>query len=75
MTAARIATPTRKPQRSDGIDLMHAVVALAYCDLFLVRDGFLRNCCVQAIKTMVPVKLPSLHQDAEALRDDLGTKA
>jgi hypothetical protein len=38
LTAVRTANPRRKPQRSDGIDLMHAVIALAYCDYFLIRE-------------------------------------
>jgi hypothetical protein len=35
LMAARISDPKRRPQRSDGIDLMHAIIALAYCDVFL----------------------------------------
>jgi hypothetical protein len=30
----------RKPRRSAGVDLMHTVSALAYCDYFLLRDGY-----------------------------------
>jgi hypothetical protein len=45
MTRARTAAATRNPQKSDGIDLMHAVVAVAYCDHFVVRDRFVFRCC------------------------------
>lgn len=44
MTVARTNNPNRNPTRSDGIDLMHGVVALAYCDYFVCRDGYLRTC-------------------------------
>jgi hypothetical protein len=37
--------PNRKPKLSDGIDLQHSTLALAYCDYFVTRDGFVRQCC------------------------------
>jgi hypothetical protein len=40
----------RKPQRSAGIDLMHAVIARAYSDYFLLRDGFVGNCAPHALR-------------------------
>jgi hypothetical protein len=40
----------RKPERSAGIDLMHAVIALAYRDYFLLRDGFVGNCAPYALR-------------------------
>jgi hypothetical protein len=45
----------RRRLRSDGIDLMHTVIALAYCDHFLVRDGFVRTCAEQATKALRPM--------------------
>jgi hypothetical protein len=44
LTAARIANRNRNPQLSDGIDLMHSVIAISYCDHFVVRDGFVAAC-------------------------------
>jgi len=52
LTRARTSDPKRKPLRSDGPDLQHAVAALAYGNLFLVRDGFVRNCSQYAIKNL-----------------------
>jgi hypothetical protein len=71
LTAARVAVPDRKPQRSDGIDLMHAVIALAYCDFFLVRDGFVRACAADATKVLAPIKVASVYNDAATLRKQM----
>ena len=40
----------RKPQRSAGVDLMHAVIALACCDYFLLRNGLVGNCAPYALR-------------------------
>ena len=71
MTRARTATAARNPQNSDGIDLMHAVVALAYCDYFLVRDGFVFQCCENARKDLSGRKLAAVFRDAEELKKAL----
>lgn len=55
LSTARAAALGRKPQRSDGIDLMHAVIALAYCDYFVVRDGFVAQCATQAVKALCAI--------------------
>ncbi len=68
LTRARTATAGRKPQTSDGIYLMHAVVALAYCDYFLVRDGFMFQCCVQVRRELSEMKLATVYRDAEEIR-------
>jgi len=39
-----------KPRRSAGVDLMHTVIALAYCDYFLLRNGFVGNCAAYALR-------------------------
>jgi hypothetical protein len=75
LTAARTANPNRKPQTSDGIDLMHTVIALAYCDYFLVRDGFLRTCAEQAIKALQPKSLASVYDGPAALANNLKPSA
>lgn len=67
MTVARTADPRRKPQNSDGIDLMYTVIALAYCDYFLVRDGFVKTCAAHVTKALQPRALASVHDDAAAL--------
>ena len=67
LTRARTATPARNPQNSDGIDLMHAVVALAYCDCFLVRDGFVFQCCEHVRKDLSEMTLATVYREAEEL--------
>lgn len=71
LTRARTATASRNPQNSDGIDLMHAVVALAYCDYFLLRDGFVFQCCEQAHKELAGRPLAAVFRDAEDLKKAL----
>jgi hypothetical protein len=68
MTRARTTTAARNPQSSDGIDLMHAVVALAYCDYFLLRDGFVFQCCEHARKELSGRQLATAFRDAEELK-------
>lgn len=68
LTRARTATAARKPQTSDGIDLMHAVVALAYCDYFLVRDGFVFHCCEHVRNELSGIKLATVYRDAEEIQ-------
>ena len=71
LTAVRTANPRRKPQRSDGIDLMHAVIALAYCDYFLIRDGYAKTCAMQVIKGLSSRRLASVYYDPARLHSDL----
>ena len=71
LTGPRIADDKRKPQRSDAIDLMHSVMALAYCDYFLVVDRFAYSCAVHASKALKHAKLATIYRDPQKLRDDL----
>lgn len=71
LTRARTANAARNPQNSDGVDLMHTVVALAYSDYFLVRDGFVHHCCEHVRKDLSAVKLAAVYRDAEAFRTAL----
>jgi hypothetical protein len=75
MTDARTSDPRRKPQNSDGIDLMHTVIALAHCDHFLVRDGFVKSCAAQATKSLRPRSLARVHADIIDLIRDLKPSA
>jgi hypothetical protein len=50
---------------------MHAVVALAYCDYFLVRDGFVFQCCEHVRKDLSSRKLATVFRDAEELKKAL----
>ena len=40
----------RKPRRCAGVDFMHTVIALAYCDYFLLRNGFVGNCAPYGLR-------------------------
>ena len=55
LTTARTNNVRRKPTESDGPDLQHAAVALAYCDVFYSRDRYQAQCAAaarKALKTM-----------------------
>lgn len=67
---ARISDPLRKPEQSDGIDLMHTVMALAYCDCFVVRDRFVHFCAMRTAKQLAPVKLALVYDDPAKLLKD-----
>jgi hypothetical protein len=71
MTRARTTAATRNPQKSDGIDLMHAVVGVAYCDYFVVRDRFVFHCCEHVRKELSGRKLGTVYRDAEELKKAL----
>jgi hypothetical protein len=71
LTAARTTDPRRKPRRSDGIDMMHAAIALPYCDYFLIRDGFARTCATQAAKALSPRRLASIYDNPTHLLAEL----
>jgi hypothetical protein len=52
--AVRTRDPRRNPTESDGADLQHAVVGLAYCDIFATGDGYQARCATDASKAMGP---------------------
>jgi hypothetical protein len=54
---ARISDPKRPPRESDGIDLAHAVMALGYCDYFIVRDGYVAACAKQSEMRLSQIKI------------------
>ncbi len=64
---ARISDPKRKPQESDGIDLAHAVMALGYCDYFIIRDGFVASCARRAEKRLVGLAVARVVADPAEL--------
>jgi hypothetical protein len=68
LTTARSADPSRKPKKSDGIDLMHSIVALAYCDYFIVPDSYVHSCAVQAVKALGSLKLAAVYDDPTTMR-------
>jgi hypothetical protein len=60
---ARISDPKRKPKASDGIDLAHAVMALGYCDYFVVRDGFVATCARQSENRLSALRIARVVSD------------
>jgi hypothetical protein len=55
LTTARTNDVRRNPTESDGLDLQHAAVALAYCDVFYSKDRYQLVCAAVArgaLKTM-----------------------
>lgn len=48
LTTARTSNAMRQPTGSDGPDLQHAAVALAYCDIFYSMDGYQARCAASA---------------------------
>lgn len=71
LTAARTADSRRTPRQSDGIDLMHTVIALAYCDYYLIGDGYARTCATQVVKVLSSQRLASVYDDPARLHADL----
>jgi hypothetical protein len=64
---ARISDPKRRPRESDGIDLAHAVMALGYCDYFIMRDGFVASCARQAEKRVIGLAIAHVIADPREL--------
>lgn len=57
----RTSNLRRNPKPSDGPDLMHSLAAMAYCDVFLLDDGWAEE-CVRKVKIELPNhKLAEVH--------------
>jgi hypothetical protein len=67
LTTARTRDPKRNPTESDGADLQHSVVGLAYCDLFLSLDGYQRTCAEQAKRELANHVLAEICGDLKKL--------
>lgn len=52
LSAARTSDPRRNPTESDGADLQHAVIGLAYANLFATADGYQGQCAIAAQKVL-----------------------
>lgn len=52
LSVVRTSNPRRNPTESDGIDLHHAVVGLAYGAMFATCDGYQGQCALAAKKTL-----------------------
>jgi hypothetical protein len=65
----RTRDPARNPQASDGPDLMHMVMALAYCDFFVVRDGYALSCARQAKRTLRSLTLAKICESVRQIME------
>jgi len=69
LTTARTGNAMRQPTESDGPDLQHAAVALAYCDIFYSRDGYQTQCAVAARKVLESIGLGAVCSTPAELAD------
>jgi hypothetical protein len=67
LTTARTSDAMRHPTESDGPDLQHAAVALAYCDIFYSRDGYQTQCAVSARNALKAMGLSAVCSTPAAL--------
>lgn len=54
LSVARTRDARRNPTESDGADLQHAVIGLAYADIFATADGYQGQCAIAAQKALGP---------------------
>jgi hypothetical protein len=52
LSVARTSDPRRNPTESDSADLQHAVIGLAYADIFATADGYQGQCAIAAQKAL-----------------------
>jgi len=52
LSSVRTSDPRRNPTESDGADLQHAVIGLAYADIFATADGYQGQCAIAAQKAL-----------------------
>lgn len=67
LTTARTSDARRQPTESDGPDLQHAAVALAYCDIFYSMDGYQAQCAASARKVLKSMGLSAVCSTPAAL--------
>jgi hypothetical protein len=73
LTTARTNDANRNPTESDGLDLEHAAVALAYCDIFYSRDAYQAQCATVARKALTTLSLANVCATPAALNAALDT--
>jgi hypothetical protein len=67
LMVARTGNPRRNPTDSDGPDLQHAAVAMAYCDIFFTADGYQANCAGVARRRLTGARVAELCADHDQL--------
>jgi len=73
LTTARTSDAMRQPTESDGLDLQHVAVALAYCDVFYSRDRYQVQCASLARKALKSVGLSWVCSSPEELSTAIST--
>lgn len=68
ITKVRTQDPKRPAKDSDAVDLQHSLMALAKCDHFVCRDGFVVN-CAEAVSKVVPTA--KVHRSLDELTASL----
>jgi hypothetical protein len=58
---------TRQPKASDAIDLFHGVLGLSFCDYYVTRDGFARQCAIYAKKALPSLRTAEIYESLSDL--------
>lgn len=61
LSRIRTSNPKRNPKPSDAPDLMHTIAGIAYCDVFLLDDGWAEDCARQAKEELRQHTLAEIH--------------
>jgi len=72
VTTDRTNDRMRKPCESDGPDLQHTAVAMAYCDIFFTRDGYQARNAGVARRMLKGMPLAELCTDTDQLARAVG---
>jgi hypothetical protein len=67
LSVIRSQNPSRRPRDSDAIDLFHATLGLAYCNYFVTRDGFVRECSIYVKRELKMLNISEICEDLEGL--------
>ncbi len=73
LSQVRARDAKRTPEPQDAIDFQHAVVALAYCEGFAVRDAHLLHCARETAKLLSPMKVAQAASLSELLAPQAAT--
>jgi hypothetical protein len=55
----------RRPRESDAVDLFHGVLALSYCDYYITRDGFARQCTNYAKRPLRSLRAADIYESLD----------
>jgi hypothetical protein len=55
----------RRPRESDAVDLFHGVLVLSYCDYYITRDGFARQCANYAKRALRSLRTADIYESLD----------